>query len=488
MDASFDLLLPHVTRWRSLTVLTDTWSPMHTTLFRLNSSLASTAPLLESLTLMRCNQFACYSPHFQPHNMKGPKFVPFGASSRSPFPRLRSLNLTGVHVDWSALASILPTPTTHDDGSSSSTGGLHSLELSYHANEVRPTVAEFRDILSACPHLESLIVKASGPLLLPEDDDVEIDDNAARDDIGDHRPISLPRLDDLVLGYTSALNGCKILDILDAPNVKIFTLEDESHPANPIDEDAECLLTYLATGVIETNYHQPAVDPSPVTDKFATGTVTTEDNTPTNTLPSPLPTLTLRIPTPPPPPALTIPFPQLEDLTLTRVKACPSTFKTFFSALHRLQRLELEHTSTHVAHGLLPQQEGTYTTEIASSSCPCPELNDLDGRGAYVDLDFIVGGLVSRRNEGGASSEFGDVEIYWDGYGDDVECPRCCHGGGGVCADVVPVLGTDVKVFRRPCGLGASTGDDEERRYDPFVLGGTFNDPAFDEYHGQHGV
>ena len=60
-------LLPHLSRWKSLNILTDCWEPMYTALTAINPFITGFgAPLLESLPLMRCNDLISFSPHFQP--------------------------------------------------------------------------------------------------------------------------------------------------------------------------------------------------------------------------------------------------------------------------------------------------------------------------------------------------------------------------------------------------------------------------------------
>ena len=62
MNAFISLLLPHITRWKSLTILTDTWAPLHAALTSINPYLSAFgAPQPESRTPMRCNDFVSYS-------------------------------------------------------------------------------------------------------------------------------------------------------------------------------------------------------------------------------------------------------------------------------------------------------------------------------------------------------------------------------------------------------------------------------------------
>lgn len=159
MHYVLNILLPHIARVRSLAILTDRWAPMEVALECLSfenplfvscpSALPRSLPMLESLVLMRCNEFVSYNPHFSPRErrdssclpFRGLLFAPKHAPSQSPLlPRLRVLSLSGVHLDWSSLPSLLPSSTSPGGQ------GLRHLELSYHSADVRPSEKEFRDI------------------------------------------------------------------------------------------------------------------------------------------------------------------------------------------------------------------------------------------------------------------------------------------------------------------------------------------------------
>jgi hypothetical protein len=60
MSTALMLLLPHIIRWRSLDIMTDIWCTIHAALTAINEHMTSTGasfPRLESLTLMRCNDY-----------------------------------------------------------------------------------------------------------------------------------------------------------------------------------------------------------------------------------------------------------------------------------------------------------------------------------------------------------------------------------------------------------------------------------------------
>src|SRR5260221_11866406 len=145
MQAALSLLLPHIARWKHLTILTDTWAPMYTALKIINPSISqSGAPLLQSMSLMRCNDYVSYSRRFQPRQLKDLGFLtsPTTSSGRTRtdlLPSLKHLTLRGVHVDWDALGNIL--------GGSGS--GLSHLELASHPRYVRPSINQFHKLLQS---------------------------------------------------------------------------------------------------------------------------------------------------------------------------------------------------------------------------------------------------------------------------------------------------------------------------------------------------
>ena len=464
MGIVISLLLPHLSRWRSIDILTDTWAPMYVALHQINTNITSFgAPLLESLTLMRCNDFVSYSHEFQPREMKDPVFLTFGADlstqsrTLNVLPRLRDLTLRGVHVDWSSLPHLLPR------ASANSETGLRTLELAYHSPEVRPTLTEFRQLLTSCPKLERIVINGSGPVV---PDDITPGSDFPADD---QNPISLPKLEAISLGYRSAHEGRKILELLDAPNVKVMTLEDATHPADPEDVDAGCLLRYVGTGEIHDDAQDSAVayaTPDGLQYQIARDlesdvcVVPHDDASDTSDERSTRP-----------------PFPLLESITLRSVKACPRPFHAFFRAVPNLKRLELIGMSMYAIQALLPQSPWQYAPGNMCRPCPCPQLQSLCIRGfdrlKIQDFDFIVGSLaVERVNKGACGLR--EVDIHVDnasGCGEE----DLVRVSSGIC-------GMEVKVFRE--ALRDEYEDMDCSEGDAFKVGGVFNDPVFDAYYG----
>ncbi|KAI0697935.1 hypothetical protein C8T65DRAFT_710283 [Cerioporus squamosus] len=250
MHHVLNILMPHVHRFRSLAILTDRWAPMQTALDCLSMEipafvstprpLPSSLPLLETLVLMRCNEFASYHSEFSPADRKDPAHLPFSAllpdseDAQAVLPRLKKLVLSGVHTQWSHLPRLLPPQHCP----------METLELSYHCSEVRPSERECRALLERCTHLKELKLRVSGPKSprSPE----------SGGSVRTERPISLPHLETIVMGFDDPYAAATILDMMDAPNVGHLTLEDSSSPAREDRLDAEPLLRACAVSNVRS--------------------------------------------------------------------------------------------------------------------------------------------------------------------------------------------------------------------------------------------
>ncbi|KAF9648766.1 hypothetical protein BDM02DRAFT_2074223 [Thelephora ganbajun] len=183
-------LEPSHHRWRSLTVLTDTWTPMHT--FLSYSTMFSSLPELERLSLTRCNAFAGLPD--APDPVPSHPVELFGGNAN--LPKLRHVTLSGAHVDYSC------------------TGfkGLLSLDLRHQARRVSPTTRQLRQLLHASPELKTLSLVALNPNLEePEQDGPTV---------------SLAHLTDLTLGWWFVEDAVKLLEVLQLPVVENIVLED----------------------------------------------------------------------------------------------------------------------------------------------------------------------------------------------------------------------------------------------------------------------
>ncbi|KAK7442776.1 hypothetical protein VKT23_016021 [Stygiomarasmius scandens] len=387
MKIVLDILIPHLSRWRSVDILTDTWAPMYAALNQLNGALITYgAPKLESLTLMRCNDFISHSSHFEPRGMREPALFNFPepvpnkdkvngktTDESSPMlPRLRKLILRGVHVDWDSFAGLLPPAPTNlspcfspfresfspYSASSRIAHALETIELSSHSLNVRPTLSQFQKIIAtSTASLHKLVLSGSG-IILPSErlEAAKGDDLTSINFINRFRAgspslmqqlISLPHLHELVLGYRSAntFDVPNFLAILDAPNVRVLTLEDTSHPGEVEDVDATRLLEYAAgppqppsprnraasTGILDgTGYYTSSSSPHAGRSSWSEGVESPNTSQHRQTSGS-LSGLRMISPS----------FPLLDTLVLKGVKASPEAFRTFFMSVPELTTLEI---------------------------------------------------------------------------------------------------------------------------------------------------
>jgi len=178
-------------RWRSLTVLTDTWVPMHT--FLAYSTMFSSLPKLERLSLNRCNAFAGLPDALDPVPSDPVELF----SGNAQLPKLRHVVLAGTHINYSC------------------TGfeGLLSLDLLHQPHNGSPTIRQLRQLLRASPGLKSLSLVA----LNPHSEEPEQDDEPA---------VSLADLTDLTLGWWFVEDAVGLLEVLELPVVENLVLED----------------------------------------------------------------------------------------------------------------------------------------------------------------------------------------------------------------------------------------------------------------------
>ncbi|KAJ3864244.1 hypothetical protein EV359DRAFT_41459 [Lentinula novae-zelandiae] len=416
----FTLLLPHLFRWRSINIFTDTWAPMHTALCMLNGPLMTNgAPLLESLTLMRCNDYISHSPLFQPTSMKSPTLFSSPTGSLGPdhrclLPQLLNLTLRGVHVDWSSLAH--------------SPLSLTSLELSSHTPDVRPTQSEFRELLSSCPKLKSLTVNGSG--FISDDEELSLKTGVHNID-RNAKPIALPLLEKLKIGYRSAPEAFDILELVHAPNILQLSLDDATHPGEIDEVEADDMLLYVA-GL------RPMINPE---SSFSN-------------------------------PKRSSPFPTIQKLALKGLRAQTDTFRKLLVSTPTLQSLELYMMPRlmNVIHAI---SRPASPASSRSYSCPCPQLQELclwTVSLSREDIHFIAKDLLLGRSEAGAGSlERLDIHLFegTESASEDLE-------------------GTGVHIFEVPLDMNGSSdvaiADSSPQTYldEEFQFGGIFNDPIFD--------
>lgn len=369
-------------------------------------------------------------------------------------PKLKQLSLRGVHVDWDSLAGALD----------ASQGGLGSLELASHCADVRPSKDQFRALLSSVPALRRLVISGSGPEITEEMEE----GNGGRD----YTPVALHHLENLNIGYRTTMEGRAVLELLDAPNVKTFILEDATYPGDPEEINGGSLLTYVGSKRFignETAFRAEYPPPSPLPQaigevdanlkpvrrrKSSASDMSEESNAA---------------------------FPLLENVTLKSVKSSAQPLRTFFNGLAGLRKLELVGMSMQSVQALLPSASAA----ASSCPCPCPQLQSLSikdhGRLQVRDLEFVVGDDLAREREGKGASRLRELDIH-------VDAARADQVVAAASSSVS--YGTKIRVISDD---DDEDGEDEEEDdmddcgmdmdVDPFRPGGAFNDPAFDQYY-----
>ncbi|KAI0029165.1 hypothetical protein K488DRAFT_10507, partial [Vararia minispora EC-137] len=189
LPAIRDLILPHVGRWRSFECAVSSYAVMHSTLLALSS--AGPAPELDELMLYDHGEHDDEYESFHPASLRAP-LLPFGGIA----PNLRHVVLWGVHLDWERAAFLT---------------GLETLELAYHARDVRPSYAVFARMLSSSPALHRLSLQLSCPAGDADDWPVT--------------PLPLPCVDQLQLAFLDPSTVLALLARLALPALRHLALE-----------------------------------------------------------------------------------------------------------------------------------------------------------------------------------------------------------------------------------------------------------------------
>ncbi|KAF8629018.1 hypothetical protein AX17_005874 [Amanita inopinata Kibby_2008] len=356
MSAVIRTLLPHVSRWRKLVLLTDTWIPIFSLLLT-TSCAAESAPMLKSITLSRCNAyFAAKGATFKPRSLRAPIKL-FGGI---PLPQLSRVSLVGVHVDWSHSHLV----------------DLLELELKYHASDVMPSLDEFRGIVSACPRLNKLIIIGWGPQLPQKTGNVS-GTRSPRGDLDDRCDddatlITLAHLTNFSFGFVDTAYAVDLLSLLHLPALQELELEDVSLTTLDLFEeeerDSSNVLDYLSG-------RQPSSGGGGIITRMTNGT--------SNNIKIPL-------------------ISQITTLELRGLCAGQDAFDAFFGCAVELERLSLIETGSEAVLALSPSSrlslEGdTSASESLSPPQPravCPALGVLCCRG--LDHEVVVGVIAAR--------------------------------------------------------------------------------------------
>ena len=195
----FPLLILHVHRWR--TVKVSVWEYRHMAEF-LNAVSDPSIPAASQLTSL-----GLYYIERDEYDSFGVSKHPtlFGDST----PLLARLVLWGVHVDWNQ-----PWIT--------SASNLTGLELVFHAEDVRPSWAQFASILRGASALEKLSLRKSGPSGDPHEWFIKPTPGSPADL---NAPVRLPHLTDLTLAFHSQARAIGLLHKFCLPALKHLVLE-----------------------------------------------------------------------------------------------------------------------------------------------------------------------------------------------------------------------------------------------------------------------
>ena len=182
---------PSHPRWRSLSVFTDNWEPMQT--FLAYSTMFSSLPALETLSLNRCNAYAGL-PGTTPDSYT--PIALFGGNAQ--LPKLKHVVLSGVHIDYSC----------------SGFKDLFSLDLRNQSHGVSPTLEELRQILTASPELNSLSLVALSPSCSHGLEELKV------------APTAMSQLKSLMMGWWNVGDAAELLGLFRIPAVEDISLED----------------------------------------------------------------------------------------------------------------------------------------------------------------------------------------------------------------------------------------------------------------------
>lgn len=205
LEEVLHLLCPHVARLRAFQLMVHDYSYMHRALQHLAQIPA--APLLEVLQLYHYEDSDEYDA-FQPVELREPRFLPFCGNA----PRLRTVSLWGVHLDWAAAGPLL--------------AGLAALELAWTAQDVRPTFAQLAALFRGSPELQELTLCQSGPAGTTE---AEWLDSLLTESAGelsaDETKLVLPSVTSFVLAFQEPEYAAALLRWVFVPNVRELALD-----------------------------------------------------------------------------------------------------------------------------------------------------------------------------------------------------------------------------------------------------------------------
>ncbi|KAF8431469.1 hypothetical protein L210DRAFT_3764232 [Boletus edulis BED1] len=225
-EIPFAMLIPHIHRWRTIKVTVSEYYPMYAFLGAVSDPSVSAAPQLTTLELHFCEDPED-DPEWFLYPTLGKNFTLFADSA----PLLTRIVLWGVHVDW-------------DQPWIASASNLTDLELAYHAEDVRPSSAQFSTILRGASALQKLTLRQSGPCW---------------ESTWSIIPIQLVRVTHLILAFLTQECPIRLLRNLYLPALKHLTLNfysdigadfgdvirELTQPASPVQEQPRSLASRL---------------------------------------------------------------------------------------------------------------------------------------------------------------------------------------------------------------------------------------------------
>lgn len=199
----FSIFIPHIHRWRMMTFGVAKYNLIYEFLSAASGPSVSSAPHLTTLELYHYEKTEEFGTFGYPSMSK--HFTLFGGSA----PSLTTVALWAVHIDWSQ-PWIASAPN------------LRELGLGYHAEDVRPSWAQFATILRGASALEKLTLYQSGPSGDPAEWFIE---PAPGCHANLNSPVQLPRVTHLALGFHSEARAIGFLQKLHFPALVHLVLE-----------------------------------------------------------------------------------------------------------------------------------------------------------------------------------------------------------------------------------------------------------------------
>ncbi|KAF8133276.1 hypothetical protein EV363DRAFT_50732 [Boletus edulis] len=198
----FAMFIPHIPRWRLMMVLVSEYHYMYEFLSAVSDP---SVPPASRLTTFEIDHLE-HTRHLDsfPYPSMSKHLTLFGGLA----PLLTKLTLTGGHVDW-------------DQPWIASASNLTFLELAYHAEDVRPSWAQFATILRGARSLEGLDLCFSGPSGDPQEWLIEPTPGSSADL---NAPIQLLRVTRFDLAYDSQTYAIGLLRKFYLPALKKLCL------------------------------------------------------------------------------------------------------------------------------------------------------------------------------------------------------------------------------------------------------------------------